>query len=273
MLQADEIDSKKLLLSSLCGGGVAGLFVDVVLYPLDTIKTRLQAAQGFRKSGGFRGIYRGIAGQAIGSGPQASLFFLTYESLKILCDPYADSPYAPVMYMGSASIAEVMACLVRVPIEVIKQRRQTTHDTYSHIIANVLKEGHLGLYRGFGSTLLRDLPFSAIQFPILEFLNHQVRKHLTNNEPLKVWEYAICGAIAGGLTAAITTPVDVVKTRIMLSDKNLRVMEVFRNVYKKEGIEGLFRGVVPRVAWISVGGYIFFGSYNWSQKHFYDNVF
>lgn len=49
---------------------MAGLVVDVVLFPLDTLKTRLQAAQGFRKAGGFAGIYKGIGPQAIGSAPQ-----------------------------------------------------------------------------------------------------------------------------------------------------------------------------------------------------------
>ena len=43
--------------------------VDLCLYPLDTIKTRMQAKEGFFKSGGFKGIYRGIGAVAIGSVP------------------------------------------------------------------------------------------------------------------------------------------------------------------------------------------------------------
>lgn len=52
------------------GGGVAGLFADMVLFPLDTLKTRLQAEQGFRQAGGFKAVYKGIGAQAIGSAPQ-----------------------------------------------------------------------------------------------------------------------------------------------------------------------------------------------------------
>jgi len=56
-------------LISLLAGGVAGTAVDVILFPFDTLKTRLQSAEGFAKAGGFRGIYSGIASAASGSAP------------------------------------------------------------------------------------------------------------------------------------------------------------------------------------------------------------
>ena len=54
---------------AVLSGGVAGTAVDVILFPLDTLKTRMQSAQGFRQAGGFHGVYRGIAATAIGSAP------------------------------------------------------------------------------------------------------------------------------------------------------------------------------------------------------------
>ena len=50
-------------------GGVAGLTVDVTLFPLDTIKTRLQSRRGFWASGGFKRIYAGIGPAAVSSAP------------------------------------------------------------------------------------------------------------------------------------------------------------------------------------------------------------
>ena len=50
-------------LISLISGGIAGTTVDVALYPLDTIKTRLQSPQGFLKSGGFNGIAINMNGE------------------------------------------------------------------------------------------------------------------------------------------------------------------------------------------------------------------
>jgi solute carrier family 25 S-adenosylmethionine transporter 26 len=66
-------------LHALIAGGIAGTSVDVALFPIDTLKTRLQAPQGFIKAGGFRGIYNGLGAAAIGSAPGAALFFSTYE--------------------------------------------------------------------------------------------------------------------------------------------------------------------------------------------------
>ena len=42
----------------LLAGGAAGFAVDISLFPIDTVKTRLQAKEGFIKAGGFRGLYR-----------------------------------------------------------------------------------------------------------------------------------------------------------------------------------------------------------------------
>jgi solute carrier family 25 S-adenosylmethionine transporter 26 len=63
----------------MVAGGLAGTSVDVALFPIDTLKTRLQSPQGFLKAGGFRGIYNGLGAAAAGSAPGAALFFSTYE--------------------------------------------------------------------------------------------------------------------------------------------------------------------------------------------------
>ena len=58
---------------SFQAGGTAGLFVDVALFPLDTIKTRIQSSQGFLKAGGFHGVYSGLGSAATGSAPAGKL--------------------------------------------------------------------------------------------------------------------------------------------------------------------------------------------------------
>lgn len=50
-------------------GGTAGITVDMALFPLDTLKTRLQSPCGFFASGGFHHLYKGVGTAAIGSVP------------------------------------------------------------------------------------------------------------------------------------------------------------------------------------------------------------
>jgi len=257
---------------SLISGGIAGLVVDIVLFPIDTIKTRLQSEKGLWRSGGFRGIYNGLGPAAVGSAPTAALFFCTYESIKNTLSSHTHKHYAPYIHMGSASIAEMVACLVRVPVEIAKQRRQTISSRTSSI--SIIKEAYRtegirrGLYRGYGSTILREVPFAFIQFPIWEHL----KANWTANTGLELTPVAValCGAVAGGIAAAVTTPLDVAKTRIMLAERNqsarLTVISVLQSVYKEGGFTRIFAGFVPRVLWITIGGAVFFGTYDFVSR-------
>jgi solute carrier family 25 (mitochondrial S-adenosylmethionine transporter), member 26 len=282
-------------LVSLTAGAVAGFCVDVALFPLDTIKTRLQSPQGFINSGGFRGVYQGLSAvgpdlisstrhyinfarpqAAGGSMPGAGLFFCTYETMKPIAQSTLEGNPA-VAQMLSASVAETVACLVRVPTEVclwsslcakshnlqmgfwylvtgisvcfkvVKQRMQigAFNSALSAVPSIVKAEGVAGLYRGFGITILREIPFSAIQVEKVPFA------YLEMSRPLSPWVHAYvvqfpiyealkaswasrqglkecsslqaaaCGSFAGAVAAAATTPLDVVKTRLMLgADKH-----------------------------------------------------
>jgi solute carrier family 25 (mitochondrial S-adenosylmethionine transporter), member 26 len=270
----------QVLLSHLFqAGGTAGLSVDVALFPIDTVKTRLQSERGFWRSGGFKGIYNGLGPCAAGSIPTAALFFVTYDGLKSYLSQYTESSQAPLVHMVSASFAEVVACIIRVPVEVAKQRRQAFSVKSNITSIGILREAYKtegirkGIYRGFKSTIMREIPFSFIQFPLWEYFkaNWEVR----TNTPLSPVSVSICGAVAGAIAAAITTPLDVAKTRIMLADQNelgkRSVFEVMRNIYRDRGIRGLFAGFVPRVMWITIGGAVFFGFYDLTTRML-DNV-
>jgi solute carrier family 25 S-adenosylmethionine transporter 26 len=258
---------------SCLGGGIAGLVVDVSLFPLDTIKTRMQSAHGFRKSGGFNGVYRGLSIAAVGSVPGAAVFFSTYDTSKKMLANSAPQLPEPVRHMGAASIAEVMACLIRVPTEVIKQRMQTGAGNHAlDVIRAVLKtSGFKGLYTGFYATVSREIPFSLIQFPLYEMMKVSLKRKIYHSDegPIPPYVGAICGSLSGGLAAGLTTPLDVVKTRLMLgADVNGKVysgiLNTLSRVYAEGGVGLCFAGVEPRIMWISIGGFFFFGAYEGS---------
>ncbi|KAG5460606.1 MAG: mitochondrial carrier domain-containing protein [Olpidium bornovanus] len=229
-------------------GAVAGVAVDTFLFPLDTVKTRLQSRAGFAASGGFRGIYSGLASAAFGAAPASASFFLAYEYFKAALTPVLGHDRAAVAHLLAASAGEVAACVVRVPTDVIKQRLQTNQyrTTLDAIRGTWSVDGPLGFYRAYFTTVLREvsrfeitrnpggancrvrarcngtapflkIPFACIQFPLYEMFKQTWgdRKKRT----VTAGEAALCGSAAGGFAAAVTTPLDVVKTRMMLSTK------------------------------------------------------
>ncbi|KAH8778515.1 mitochondrial carrier domain-containing protein [Diaporthe sp. PMI_573] len=271
---------------ALLAGGVAGTTVDLTLFPLDTLKTRLQSSEGFFASGGFRGIYRGVGSAALGSAPGAAFFFCTYEATKSALaearrrrggNNSNGKQGSAVDHMLAASLGEVAACSVRVPTEVVKQRAQAGQhggSSLSSLRAILARRSAVGLpgvwrelYRGWGITILREVPFTVIQFPLWETLKSYSRGRkgsvASAGSDVSAAESALYGSVSGGMAAAVTTPLDVLKTRVMLSTERQRVWDVVTGILRQHGVRPFFAGIGPRVMWISIGGAVFLGSYQW----------
>ncbi|KAI6842446.1 hypothetical protein KC315_g5284 [Hortaea werneckii] len=269
-------------LRSLVAGGIAGTTVDTSLFPLDTLKTRLQSSAGFWASGGFRGVYNGIGSAVVGSAPGAALFFVTYEGVK---KQFAASPKRGGLgeaggHMLAASLGEIAACMVRVPTEVVKQRAQAGQSPTSLMaLTSILQQrrthGFLHvwreLYRGWGITVMREVPFTVIQFPLWEGLKKwALNQRAKSSRPSDVTgaESAIFGSISGAIAAGFTTPLDVLKTRLMLATQRESALSITSKIWREEGGKAFFSGVGPRTMWISIGGAVFLGSYQWASNLF-----
>ncbi|KAL1883962.1 S-adenosylmethionine transporter [Diaporthe australafricana] len=283
---------------ALLAGGIAGTTVDLTLFPLDTLKTRLQSSEGFFASGGFKGIYRGVGSAALGSAPGAAFFFCTYEATKSALaearrqrlggitsssNTTEDGGSGAVDHMLAASLGEVAACSVRVPTEVVKQRAQAGQhggSSLSSLLAILGRRREVGLpgvwrelYRGWGITIMREVPFTVIQFPLWEALKSHSRARKQQQGgggqsgglgDVSAGESALYGSISGAVAAGVTTPLDVLKTRVMLSSERQKVWDVVTGILRQHGVRPFFAGIGPRVMWISIGGAVFLGSYQWA---------
>jgi solute carrier family 25 S-adenosylmethionine transporter 26 len=74
-----------------------------------------------------------------------------------------------------ASCGEFAACLVRVPTEVVKQRAQVSAGASIGQISRQLwqSNGISTFYKGFGSTLAREIPFAFLEYPLWEYLKRK----------------------------------------------------------------------------------------------------
>ncbi|XP_050355952.1 S-adenosylmethionine mitochondrial carrier protein-like [Nymphalis io] len=267
----------KSYFAPLFAGAIAGVSVDITLYPLDTLKTRLQSQQGFYKAGGFSGVYRGLLTVATTSIPTTSLFFMSYETTKKAFEPMVKTQYASLVHMLAASVGEVLACIIRVPTEIAKQRKQTYTGSEKRSSIRILVHAFRtdgfrnGVYRGFLSTVVRDLPFSFIELPLWELFKTFIKDR--NDGQITSFQSGLSGSVAGALAAAATTPLDLAKTRIMLAEdyaatRKVRIRPVLADIYLQAGLRGLFAGVAPRMTAFMVGGFVFFGIYDHSKTVF-----
>ena len=93
----------------------------------------------------------------------------------------------------------------------------------------------------------------------------------TTLRALEAWEGALVGAVAGSISAAATTPLDVLKTRMMTGQAfgASSVLTAAKLIVAKEGVGALYRGIVPRVALIGPGCAVFFMVYELVHKTYH----
>lgn len=264
----------------LIAGGLGGAIGDSVIYPLDTIKTRQQGAANIAKYAnmwgatksilrdeGLRyGIYRGYLSALLGSFPSTMLFFGAYETTKRTMAEHSGIS-APLIHLTAGFLGDLAASVVYVPSEVLKTRFQLQgpynnkffYSGYNYkgltdAVSTIIRtEGTPALFYGYKATLIRDLPFSALQFAFYEEFHAQAMRYRGSRDIGLPLELAT-GAAAGGLAGVITTPLDVVKTRIQTqtTDKIKSTVQGLRLIVKNEGILRLFSGVGPRLVWTSI---------------------
>lgn len=197
--EAPASSSNSALVSALggiCGSSIGKLFV----HPIDTIKAKIQVqsqtkiegsvimsiAKNTLKTEGVGGLYRGFAIGFWGSIPAAGLYFGSYEFFKkhtLEMQYFQERPF--ISYLAGGMFAETIACMMFVPIDVIKERRQVQATLGTFKYKNDLDamrqirstEGIRGLYRAYGATVLSFGPFSALYFMFYENLKGMLVKN------------------------------------------------------------------------------------------------
>lgn len=261
-------------------GSIAGAFGAFMVYPIDLVKTRMQnqrssavgqllyknSADCFSKivkQEGVLGLYAGVVPQLIGVAPEKAIK-LTVNDLvrgKFTNAKTGEIPvWAEIMAGGSAGACQVVFTN---PLEIVKIRLQVQGEA----IRAAAREGeqikkrsalwivrHLGLaglYKGATACLLRDVPFSAIYFPTYSHL----KRDLFGESPTKklgILQLLTAGAIAGMPAAYLTTPCDVIKTRLQVEARKgdssyTGLRDCAQKVFREEGFRAFFKGGLARI--------------------------
>lgn len=251
----------------------------------------------------------------------AGAFFTTYEAVKHILSGnssynYSDTfvnlplPHSlpnPIAHAIASSTAEMVACLMLTPAEVLKQNAQVIQKqtgggdggekkpNATLEVVTRFKRKPWKLWRGYAALVGRNLPFTGLHFPIFEFIRSHVVEwrdakkkdgaKVARQDMGPVLERAVLtgfsAAVSGTIAAMVTTPIDVVKTRVMLAASNGAVtdptsskkigtqgtLDVGKEVYQNEGVRGLFRGGFLRAGWTAVSLGLYLSIYEGGRFH------
>jgi solute carrier family 25 iron transporter 28/37 len=296
MSQTLEIDYEALpdnspLISQLMAGAFAGIMEHTIMFPIDSIKTRMQTLKiksnegiisSFSKISANEGtlaLWRGVSSVILGAGPAHAIYYMVFESAKTtLCNNLLNHRHNdniglnenipninninnisnfvvtnekhPLIASISGVAATITSDALMTPFDVIKQRMQNNnvktlesiYKTFSHIYRT---EGIKSFFISYPTTLILSIPFAALNFGIYEFSSDKLNPEQHYNPLI----HCISGGISGAFAAAVTTPLDCIKT--VLQTKSIpnatSMFSAAKGLYNQGGLNSFTRGLKPRV--------------------------
>lgn len=236
--------------------GMAAAVVKTCLQPFDTIKTMMQAQRGrigpvaacrdVMSRRGVLSLWSGLGVTVIGSAPSVAIYFGCYSAFKEQFTKVLPNPNSKLVVVAmSAMCGNTIASVFRVPYEVIKQRMQFGLHTsaFEALRHSIRTEGPLGLFSDgkLVSQVMRDVPYAMVTLVSYEVLQTLFAKRVREQSGTESKAMsspmtdALCGSCAGGIGTIFTTPMDVIKTRMMTTKQVARPPppHTYRHTYRQ----------------------------------------
>lgn len=296
-----KVSKSQRLAASVVNGGIAGFTGLLCTFPIDLSKTRLQNQQvinGKRmynglfhclrtvfKNEGFISLYRGALPNLLLIVPEKTIKLSVNDYMRGVLSKDGKT-VTPANQLVAAATAGFFQVFITAPMEMMKIYGQdagrihamnggaaaspTVVSTRFPVRVIMQQYGIRGFYKGFAATLMRDIPFSMIYFPLFAFLNklalvlysdELLYKHLdgsgdvdntsVDKKPhVPFFHTLICGVVAGGTAAAAVNPADIVKTRLQSIHAGTRkydgIADCITRIYREEGLRTFCRGAQAR---------------------------
>ena len=234
---------------------------------------------------GVAGLYRGFGAILVGGTPGTMVYLCSYDIIKDRLSTLNTRQDADFMvHFAAGMLAETLACIIYVPVDVIKERLQVQHSTFTtgsstntstnnHNYRNSMdalrqiakNEGLSGIYRGYGATLASFGPFSALYFVVYERLK-QFSRQPNDDRDLPFSSIVLCSCTAGAFASWLTSPLDMAKLRLQVQRGNVAnvaseppvvvyrgMLDCLASAYRHGGVAALFRGAGARVLHFAPG--------------------
>ncbi|KAF2417248.1 solute carrier family 25 protein [Tothia fuscella] len=255
-------------------GFTAGVVATLAVHPFDVLKTRLQLKtsqaqwgnsfrilrQITRDEGSYAALYRGLMPNMVGNSISWALYFLWYRNLKDAIQVYRgpNSNLTSLDYFASSGASGILTAIFTNPIWVIKTRMLSSgrnapgaYKSMSHGIREIMRtEGPKGFWRGLVPSLF-GISHGAVQFAAYEQLKNRRGGQLEGGKSeLSNWDYLLLSGASKIFAGSITYPYQVVRVRLQTYDAERTYKgtgDAVKQIWKKEGVKGFYKGLVPNV--------------------------
>lgn len=238
-------------------GGVAGIIAG---HPLDTVKVRLQTSSS-KTAGlvrtvrhivqheGAAGLYKGLLSPVLSNAPINAVVFGVQGSVaRSLKDAYGHEKLPHTLNFITGASAGLVQTVFATPSEHVKiqlqvdQHRaleQTTIECGRRLYHN---HGLKGLFRGWETCILRDVPAFGIYFCTYEAM----KAWLTGGDPDNETDarLLLSGGLAGSMSWVFTQPIDVVKSCVQSQgfENQQSALQLTKMHYRAEGLRYFTKG-------------------------------
>ncbi|XAR49906.1 hypothetical protein NMG60_11004089 [Bertholletia excelsa] len=261
---------------------------------------------------GLRGLYRGFGTSLMGTIPARALYMAALEVTKSNVGTatvglgFQETTAATIANAAAGLSAAIAAQLVWTPVDVVSQRLMVQGggnpklpnassckylggvDAFRKILSI---DGPRGLYRGFGISILTYAPSNAVWWASYSVVQRLVwggigcyfckKNYVSNENGVNTFRpdsktvmvvQGVSAAMAGGVSALITMPLDTIKTRLQVldGDENGRrgptIGQTVRNLVREGGWMACFRGLGPRWASMSMSATTMITTYEFLKR-------
>jgi len=263
------------------------------------------------KTEGVTSLWSGLSPTLVLAIPTTVTYFTMYEQLKHQIDHLRksnvyskdkisfDTETPRWVSLTAGGLARLLAVTLVNPLELIRTKMQSQKMPWSDVhkcLHDIVRtKGVRGLWNGYTATLLRDVPFSALYWPLYDQCKATFNQYTRNRDSFLVNFGS--GAIAGSVASTVTLPFDVIKTikqiemgekdimgvkpgrsnpnslqlderMSMLTGRSRSNMTIARELVAEQGAKGLFAGLIPRLLKVAPACAIMISSYEFCKDFF-----
>merc|ERR1711962_839040 len=221
---------------------------------------------------GISSLWSGLSPTLVLAIPTTVTYFTMYEQLKVMINQQRialtgsestsrlTSEAPGWVSLTAGGLARLLAVTIVNPLELVRTKMQSQKMPWSDVskcLSLLVKsQGVRGLWNGYTATLLRDVPFSALYWPLYEQTKYLLTFYISSANNATPFNHNflitfLSGAVAGSVASTVTLPFDVIKTlkQIEMGEKDImRVKPGFarsnttiaRELVAEQGVRALF---------------------------------